>query len=391
MMNKWTNRRCKKVTCFFPILAGLLLTACSPPESIDIEGEVELLTAEGTKIELSRSQFEAAGMHLGQIEEHTFYEEVETNGSLDVPPEKKVAVSSYFGGIVKGLKLLPGDRVTKGQVLFILENPEYVQLQQDYLEAKGQLAYLESDYQRQKNLFRDSVTSQKNFLKAEAAYTLTKVKMQSLARKLSLMNINPQKLEIETIRTSIDIRSPISGFITEINLSQGTFLPPSQTALTIIDTDHLHLELVVFESELPKIKEGQAIRFSIQGEESKEHHAIVHLVNKTVEKQSRTVRIHGHLVEEEESRWFTPGMYVEGVIESNAKTVAALPEESVVEVEGRYFMLMLYGSRDANYWFEKKEVKVGVIDGGYVEVLNKEEFNKDARFLTKGAYDLIKE
>src|SRR5690606_5502627 len=113
---------------------------------------------------------------------------------IDVRPQSRAQVGSSFGGTVRQINLLPGQKVRKGQILFTLEDPEYVKMQQDYLESKGQLAYLESDYKRQKDLAQDNVSSQKVFLKAKSEYEVTRGRMASLEKILSLMNINPNTL-----------------------------------------------------------------------------------------------------------------------------------------------------------------------------------------------------
>src|SRR5690606_36905728 len=145
-------------------------------------------------------------------------------GMIDVPPANRASISPYFGGYVKEIDLLTGQRVKKGQVLFTIENPEFVQMQQDFLEAKGELVYLSADYERQKSLSKDNVTSQKNFLKAQSDYTVTKVRFESLRKKLELMNINPNKLTIDNIRTKINVTSPIDGYVTKMDVTRGAYL-----------------------------------------------------------------------------------------------------------------------------------------------------------------------
>ncbi|MFC2126833.1 efflux RND transporter periplasmic adaptor subunit [Bacteroidota bacterium] len=341
--------------------------------------------------ELSKTQFEFSDMKLGKLEKKKFNEVTRATGILDVPPESRVSVSSYFGGTVKYLSLIPGELVKKGQLLFTLENPDFVQMQQDYLEAKGQLKYLTSDYERQKNLVKDNVTSQKNFLKAESNYTVIRVKVESLAKKLSLMNINGNTLTMENIRTTINIYSPISGYVTKVGVTRGGFLNQSQSAITIVNTDHLHLELSVFEKDLPKVTIGQKIQFSIQDDKSQKYEAVVHLVNKTVDPIDRTIGIHGRLSDGKSSANFSPGMYVEANIFSTSSIKMSLPENALVEVEGKYFALVLQDNSTTGLSFQKREIKAGESSNGLVVILNHEDFNKNTQFLTKGAFNLITE
>jgi cobalt-zinc-cadmium efflux system membrane fusion protein len=330
-------------------------------------------------------------MKLGKLEMKEFHEIVKTNGIFDVPPQNRVAVGAYFGGYIKDIQLLPGEQVKKGQILFILENPDFIQLQQEFLEAQGQLTYLKSDYERQKNLALDNVTSQKNYLKAESEYTVTRVKVESLSKKLTLMNINPTSLTLENIRTTINVSAPISGYVTQVNIMRGAFLNPSEQAIIIVDPDHMHLELDIFEKDLSKVHVGQPIQFRIQEDKSKEYKASVHLVNKTVDTEKRTIGIHGHLLEEKQADNFSPGMYVEADIYTTSELKLSLPQDALVEVAGKYYVLSLENSSNTGYSFVKKEVKTGISNNERIEILNSQDFKENAEFLIKGAFNLIAE
>ena len=377
------------IICLLLVAATMLPSCSSSPEKVTEEKETE--TSMNSEYQLTANQFQSSGMQVGKMEERSFHEVVKAIGMFDVPPENRASVTSYFGGTVKKIELLPGEQVKKGQVLFVLENPDYVQMQQDYLEAKGQLKYLKSDYERQKSLNEDKVTSEKNYLKAESDYTVTKVKVESLNRKLRLMNINPNTLTMDNIRTTINIYSPINGYITEVNISRGTFLNPSLTAITIVDTDHIHLELNIFEKDISKVKIGQPIRFSIQEDNKREYKASVYLVNKSVNTENRKIGIHGHLSDENESTLFNPGMYVEADIYAASESMMSLPQEALVDVDGQMYVLVLESESDGKYQFVKKEVKTGKSNDGYTEILNTQDFQDSTEFLVKGAFNLIKE
>lgn len=380
------------IISFLIIATMVAVTACSsnPDTSTSPEEAAASTSVEG-KYELSNKQFQSSGMELGKLETKEFHEVVKAIGMFDVPPENRAAVSSYFGGTVKKIQLLTGEQVKKGQTLFVLENPEYVQIQQAYLEAKGQLTYLKSDYERQKNLARDNITSQKNYLKAESEYTMTRVKLESLGKQLKLMNLDPNQLTLENIQTTINIPSPISGYVTQINITTGTYLNPAQMAITIVNTDHLHLELNIFERDLSKVRIGQPIKFRIQQDDSKEYSATVHLVNKIVDPQKRTIGLHGHLMDEKHASWFNPGMYVEAEIYTASTTKKSLPQSAVVEIEGKYFVLMVESEINGDYTLAKKEVTAGISNNGYMEILNANDFAADTDFLVSGAFNLITE
>ncbi|MDD4606619.1 MAG: efflux RND transporter periplasmic adaptor subunit, partial [Dysgonamonadaceae bacterium] len=249
-MKKQNNNPMKNFTVNYLLVIVLLsLAACSSKNDATTSDEMSDENSTEDVYELSATQFNSSDMKLGKLEMQEFYEIVKANGMFNVPPQNRASVSSYFGGSVKDIKLQPGQHVKRGQVLFTLENPEFVQLQQDFLESQGQLSYLKSDYERQKNLVEDNVTSQKNYLKSESDYTVTRARHASLRKKLELLEINPNALTIDNIRATVTVTAPINGYVTDVNITKGSFLNPSNVAMIIVDTDHLQLELNIFEKD----------------------------------------------------------------------------------------------------------------------------------------------
>ena len=341
-------------------------------------------------ITVTKSQFESSNMKLGKISEQQFSAVIKTNGEIGVPPENQASVSVYFGGYVKSLSLIEGQKVKKGQTLFTLENPEYIEIQKSFLEYKSQIAYLKSDFERQKELAKDNVVSQKTFLKAETDYNVALVNLESLKKKLKLMNINPDNLSITNLNSIISVKSPISGYITTVNISKGMFLNPSNVAIKIVNTEHIHIELNVYEQDLPKLNIGQKVNFKLQNN-SAVYSAKVHLINKVIDTETRLVNVHCHLINEDETNLFTPGMYLEAEILTKSKTSFALPENAVVNIEDSYYALVLVKEKNEEYTFEKVELNIGTTQSGMIEILNTNLIQKSPTFLTKGAFNLINE
>lgn len=373
---------------YFIIALMFVLLSCSS----NTEKPVSEMAPEPSGPALHRittQQFEASGMVLGKLEKQPFHAIVKAKGMIDVPPQNRAEVGSSFGGTVRRINLLPGQKVRKGQILFTLEDPEYVKMQQDYLESKGQLAYLESDYNRQKDLAQDNVSSQKVFLKAKSEYEVTRARMASLEKILSLMNINPNTLGVNNIHSTISVRSPIDGFVTDVNIAQGAFLSPSDQAVGIVNTDHIHLELKVFEKELSRMVIGQPIRFRIQEDNSETYDARITLISKNVDPENRTIAIHGDLADEKMGQRLNPGMYVEAEIYTSSEERLALPKDALVDVEGRFYVLEVSETSEEGYSFKEKEVLTGLSNSEYVEVLNAQDFDENVEFLINGAFNLI--
>lgn len=376
-----------KVAVFGVSLSLLLLNACGKAQDNAAIQIVE--EADPNLVSLTADQFNSSAMALGRIETANFSDIVRTNGMFDVPPGNKSSVSAYFGGYVKELELLPGDVVKKGQLLFVLENPAYIQTQQDFLEIQGNLSFLKSDYERQQRLASENITSQKKFLQAEADYQVAQAKYASLKKILGLMNIDINTISAQNLTSVIRVNAPISGNITSVSASKGMFLNPSDIAVTITNTDHLHIELNVFEKDLPKLKVEQQVRFRLQNDANKIYLATINLINKQIDTEKRSVLVHCHLNDEEDALNFIPGMFVEAEILTTTEAQPSLPQEAVIEIENVFYVLLKSTGQELN--FEKKEVKVGRIENGRVAILNAAEFPASSEFLTKGAFNLILE
>lgn len=364
------------------------LVSCNSKEKSDTAAtEIAIENSAPDEVAVTETQFTSGAMELGKVSMQEFTTVVKANGMFAVTPENQADVSAYFAGYVKNIRLLPGDVVKKGQVLFTIENPEYVQVQQDFLEASGRLNYLKSDYERQKELMVDNVTSKKSFLKAESEYTITMAQYQSLKKRLSLMNIDPNTLSGENIGSVISVLSPLSGYATSINAKKGMYMNPSDVAVTVTNTDNLHIELKIFEKDLPMVKVGQEINVRLQNDMNQVYKGKVHLVNKTINTEERTVDVHGDLVNEEETKQLTPGMYIEAEILTASSQHAALPTEAVANIDNDYFVLV----KKTDTTFKRVLVKIGSTSNGFTHILNADEFDQNAEFLTKGAFNLITE
>lgn len=340
------------------------------------------------EVVITKQQFEGESMQLGTLSEQDFNETIKANGMIDVPTHNKSSVSTFIGGYITKTPLLIGDEVKKGQFLVALENTEFVEIQQQYMEVAEQLNYLKSEFTRQKTLFDENITSQKNYLKAESSYKSSFAHYNGLRKKLQMMNISPSYVEKGNISSTINLYALIDGFITKVNVSNGTYVSPSDIILEIIDTEHIHLELSVFEKDILNVKKGQEIDFKIPEASDSVYKAEVHLVGTTIDPTSRRVTIHGHI--ENDHTNFIVGMFAEADIIVSTSKKMALPKEAVIEMNDNYFALILDSEKDGNYNFKKITLDVGLKTENFVEVLNTEDL-KGKQFAVKGTYMLLNE
>jgi len=370
-----------------------LLTGCGAKEAATEKESANAAPADEAgekavpdRVTLTTAEQQAGGVRLGTLAQRPMSGGLKVNGVLDVPPENLVSVSAPLGGFVDRTDLLQGSRVRAGQVLAVIRNPDFVQLQQDYQEARSQLKYARAEYERQGELYRQEVAPQKNYQRAQAEYEALQVKTNAQAARLRLAGL-PLGGGIVSTAT---LRAPRGGFVKAVNVSIGQSVTPTDVLFEIVNPQHLHVELTVFEKDIPQVKEQQLVRFSLGNDSvSRERTAHVYLISKTISDE-RTVRVHAHLDREDEQ--LLPGTFVRAVIETNRLTVPTLPEKAVVQYGAQAFVFVAADSaaQAGTAAYRMVPVTRGVSEDGYTEIhLPAAEQGKPLRFVTEGAYALL--
>jgi cobalt-zinc-cadmium efflux system membrane fusion protein len=374
----------KRITTIIYTTLGLLLFLNCVNSEKASDNPVSQDTDE--RIQISKIQFDQNKMVLGSIEQQAFPSSISVNGMIDVPPENRAVVNTTMGGYIKTTPLLEGDVVKKGQSLVTLENPEFVTMQQDYMEIKEQLNYLKAEFDRQKTMLEENITSQKSYLQAESSYKTAMAKYNGLRKQLTMLNISPSRVENGEITSVITLYAPIDGSITKVNVSKGTYVSPATSIMEIIDNTHIHLELSVFEKDIMKVKKGQKIAFKIPEASNETYEAEVHLVGTTLN-ENRTIKVHGHPLDD--STHFLTGMFVNANIIVSQSNANVLPESTIVEIEDEFYVLVLDEINDTDYFFNQVKVNIGNTVNGYTELKTNTAFKATDQLLVKGAFGLI--
>ena len=363
------------------LILALVIISCKESISEEIE------SVDDGIISVTKEQFQNSKIEIGSPTEQVFNVGIKTTGKIDVPPQNRVKITSFLGGYIKSTHLLIGDKIKKGQALVTLENTDFIDIQKDYLEVAEQINYLKSEYERQKTLYDEKITSQKNYLKAESDYKRTNGMYQSLKKKLQLLNISPAQVQKGNLTSTITIYAPISGDVTVMNANVGMFMAASDIILEIVDTNHLHVELAVFEKDILHVKEGQNIEFIVPQASKEIFKAEVVLVGKSIEGNDRTIMIHGHLDDAIKQRLLT-GMFVEATILTDSKKGFAIPIDALITENDKNYVLLLKSNENGKYTFEKIAVEIGEKSTNEVELIENKRVNKDSKLVTKGVFDI---
>lgn len=286
------------------------------------------------ELTLTPEQIGSIGIRTVSPEERVVPDIVQATGMLDVPPQNLVTLAAVMSGFVEKTNLLQGMRVKKGQVLVTLRHPDYIQLQQDFLETETQLELAGQEQTRQEELARENINAGKTLQQARAEYGKLSARLQGISARLKMINIDPAALKKDGIKSTVDVYSPISGFVTEVMVNTGMYVAPEKPMFRIVDTEHLHVELQVFEQDVLKLKDGQLIRWKLVNDAS-ERTARVYLIGREISAE-RTVRVHGHLDKHDAA--LLPGMYLSAAIEVEAARSLTLPESAFEVYEGADYL-----------------------------------------------------
>lgn len=342
-----------KVTCGLFFLIGCEFNA--KKESSDTLKNFEIL--DDTHCFVPKARWNS-DYKLVTIDKKQTKDTIDTRGRIDVPPSGRMNISSIMGGYIKNIPYIIGHEIKQDQTLFAIENLDFVELQQLFLEEKYQLEFLKATYKRQRSLYKDHVSSEKVFLKAKSAYFSSKARVYGLKKRLEMLNVNTDELTIKTISSFISIKAPMDGFITNIRVKSGTFVEPQTELLEIINKEHLHLELIVYEKDVLKLKVGQKIVFKIPEVSEKDYEAELFLRAKNIN-EDRTINIHAHL-KGENNEEFLIGMFVRARIIVKGSDLAIIQKDAVYEENGGSYLLKLQEETDNGFLFEKVKIKKGV-------------------------------
>lgn len=366
----------------FAIAGIILLLSCNANKKEEQKSATSSLKQDVTidnVVRLTGDQLKTANISLGQLQNIEMHKILKVNGLIDVPPSNIVSISIPMGGYLKKTNLIPGMFVKKGTLLAVIEDPIYIQIQQDYLTSKSRLEYLEADFNRQRDLNSTKSTSDKIYQLAKSDYESQKYLVKSLYEKLKLIGIDPFQLNEATISRDIHFNAPISGYITKVNVNIGKYVTPTDVLFEIVDPSDLHVRLIVYENDASNLKIGSDVYFTTNNDVSKKHKAHIAVITPNINEE-RTTEVHCHLVNENVHLY--PGTYVNAEVSLNNAKVNALPEESIVKWENQPFVFV----KQADQSYKLVSVIIGVTTNGFVEVKTD---LKGKDIVTKNAYTLL--
>ena len=358
-------------------------------EGHEDEGHEEEGMAE---LHLSDLKFKSLGIKIDALPTRALSDVVEANGQLEVPPQHEATVTAILGANVTSIKVIEGDKVRKGQILAYLAHPNLSSIQSNYVRAYSQLHYLEKEHARQKKLYEENVGSGKTYQQTLADYQTTKGEAKGYEAQLKQLSLNVEKIRQGEIYEQVPVVSPLSGYIEKVEVQLGQFVDPQTVMFRVVNTDHIHADLMVFEKDVYKVKKGQKITFTVESVPGATLTADIYSVGKQFEQNPKAVHVHAEIDQKED--FLIPGMYINGRIHTNSREVMALPEDAIIEEEGKPYIFIAESHQEdgeTEWAFKPVEIRTGIIDEGWVEIKLLEALPEGTKVAWNNAYYLIGE
>jgi cobalt-zinc-cadmium efflux system membrane fusion protein len=363
------------------IVFSLLLLTLIGCQEKKVDNETQEQSESFDTLTLTNEQVKNLSLSYGNLESKQVSSEIKVQGMIDLPPQNIISVNFSLGGYLKNTKLIPGMKVSKGEVIAIIEEQSIVQLQQDYLLAKTKYDLVKKDYERQKTLYDANASTSKNLQQVESELKIQLINIGSLAEKLKMIGIDINNLNAVNIKGQVPIRSTINGYVSKVHVNTGKYVQPAETLFELIDPDDIHVALTLFEKDIPTIKKGDIVKVSLMQEPGKQYDAEVILVNRNID-DDRTAMAHCHFLNHPAN--ILPGMFVEAVISSNNKQSFVLPEEAIIQSGNKKYVYVTVGENK----FKMIEVSTGQISQGFVEILSDPNLFKKDAIVVGNAYKL---
>ena len=378
------------------LLSSLLLiaTACSSGNKADQgseatnEGE-----AQGNEVVISQKQLDAIGITFTPIEQRDLSSSMLVNGETALYPHDMAEVTPLTGGVLRSLLVREGSNVSKGQVVGYIENTEIISLQKDYLQSIAELSLAERELTRQQELQAEGAGIAKNLQNAETVYSVAKAAADGLANQLQLYGVAPSSIKNGKFATQIPLKAPISGFVGKIFKNSGSYVDVQQPVMSILDNAKLHIDINVYEKDMPYLKIGQKVEFVMTNNPNQKLTGEIYEYDSSFNGTAKTIAAHVKILSKSDnSMELIPGMYVTGSVMTGMQTVDAVPSEAVVTSDGKQYIFVLKneekGEDGTNYVFERVEVTTGIEELGYTEIKPLVPIAPDAKIVAKSAFYL---
>ena len=367
---------------------SIFLASCTKGKQEEVkENKVEELGYE--TFELTQEQIKTVGITLGKVESRSLNNVIRANGELQLNPQDMADVTSLVGGVVRKIYVTEGQLVKAGQVVAHIENTEIVGLQKDYLIAVKETNVTHQELLRQKTLASQKAGVEKTLQQASAAYEMALARQTGLYNQLRQIGINTNLVKQGRIIRQVAISAPISGIVTKISIKSGSYTESSQSLMQVANNAAVFCNLNVFERNINQVAKGQKVDFVITNSPNIHFKGTVREINRSMDSDTKAISVRVG-IDTKNITELIPGMYVTGIISMGKQNVPALPDDAIVNANGKQYVFVLEKKHkegnDVKYQFKQMEVVAGVSELGYTQIDFVAPISKNATVVTSNAF-----
>ena len=344
-----------------------------------------------------------ASLKIEPVAEQIFRAEHLTEGKIAVDEDRATLVFSPYSGRVIKLLAKPGDQVVIGQPLFVVEAPDMVQAQNDFISAIASLNKAHSTLdlakiveQQNKTLYESKAGPLRDLQQAQAAthaaendVRAAETTLEVTRNRLRILGLTDEQItkfrDTGDVSPQTTIYSPIAGVVIQRKVGPGQYINtssqnPSASDPTFVIGDLSTVWLIAYvrESEAPNVKIGQAIRFTVLAFPNRVFTAAIAYVATSFDATTRRLLVRATL--DNSQRLLRPEMFASvTIMTGEGKLSPAVPREAII-----------YDGNEARVWvvrddrgLEPHKIITGLSNGQMVQVLDG--LSLGEKIVTKGS------
>lgn len=325
-----------------------------------------------------------ATLTVTACQKHLFRSEQVTEGKIAIDEDRSTPVFSPYSGRVTKLLVKPGESVQRGQALFVVEAPDMVQAQNDFIsatsavnKARSQLKLAQIVAKRNEDLFnakavplKDLQQAQADLINAQNDVQSSEISLEAARNRMRLFGRTDAEMKIleqkGTISPEIVISAPLSGTVVQRKIGPGQYVNAgaSEPVFVIGDLSTVWLVAYVRETDAQKARVGQLITFSVLADPDRIYEAKVDYVAASLDGTTRRLLVRATV--DNTDGTLKPEMFANVTLYSpETGGGVAIPRESVI-----------YEADAARVWVarddksvELRRIKTGLVNGNLIQVI----------------------
>ncbi len=415
------------LTIILNLFLLLFVSGCNSEKDIKNENKDEHHGETGHKhdaenhedeVTLSEEQINLMGIEYSKIESQNINGYIKASGEIMIDSDNESKVGGIIPGRIKKIYVKEGSFVRAGQTLAVIENPDLINVQVDYINSRNDFEFAKQEYNRQQKLSSDNIGSKKNLAELESIYRKALANYKTNEEKLEGYKISKDRFDkiyqdtTANLQKTYSITAPISGYIVSRMVTAGQYVEPSTDMFHIVNNSTVFVDLNIYEKDLQYIKQGQKAVIETGAGQNKNYEGKISFINKIFDDLKRTVKVRISI--DNRSQELYPFMFVTAKIYVSDGNVTAVPV-SAIETEGENKFVFVKTNETklienhtdheddsehekgeehkpvAGFVFKKYQVRTGISDDKFIEIFPLQELNDGEEVVSKGTFYLKSE